>query len=140
MLAAIGRGQLEVLAERVEGKRKIFARYRESLSDLPGIRFMPEPAFARTTRWLTCMTIDPAKAGTDRDAVIQELENNNIEARPTWKPMHLQPLYKGNECIGGQVAEAIFWDGICLPSGTIMTEEEQERVIRVVRGCFGRRG
>jgi len=71
VLAAIGRGQLQVLAERVEGKRRIFARYRESLGDLPGIRFMPEPAFARATRWLTCMTIDPAKAGVDRDAVIR---------------------------------------------------------------------
>lgn len=136
VLAAIGRGQLQVLSERVETKRKIFARYRESLGDLPGIRFMPEPAFARATRWLTCLTIDPGLAGTDRDAVIRELENNNIEARPTWKPMHLQPLYQGYEMIGGQVSEGIFRNGLCLPSGTNMTDDDQSRVIRVVRECW----
>lgn len=137
VLAAIGRGQLQVLAERVAGKRRIFERYREALADLPGIAFMPEPPYARSTRWLTCMTIDPEQAGTNRDAVIKELEKNNIESRPTWKPMHLQPLYQGNEVIGGGVSEQIFRDGICLPSGTSMTEEEQERVITIIRSCWG---
>ena len=137
ILAAIGRGQLRLLEERVEKKRAIFARYFEALGNLPGVEFMPEPGYGRATRWLTCLTIDPNVAGIDRDAVIGELEKCNIESRPTWKPMHLQPLYKGCKIIGGQVSEELFAKGLCLPSGTGMTDEELERVIRVVRrGCF----
>ncbi len=137
VLAAIGRGQLRVLDERVAGKRKIFDYYREGLSDLPGVSFMPEPDFARSTRWLTCLTIDPDQAGIDRDIVIQKLEENNIEARPAWKPMHMQPLYQDCQVVGGQVAEDIFAYGLCLPSGTSMTEEDLARIIAVVRGCWG---
>ncbi|WP_319549690.1 DegT/DnrJ/EryC1/StrS family aminotransferase [Desulfogranum marinum] len=137
VLAAIGRGQLRVLPDRVVGKRKIFAQYRESLGDLPGVAFMPEPAFACSTRWLTCLTIDPDQAGVNRDGVIRELEKNNIESRPTWKPMHMQPLFKGCQVVGGSVSEHLFSYGLCLPSGTNMTEEELARVISVVRGCWG---
>ncbi len=136
VLAAIGRGQLRVLSERVAGKRNIFDQYRESLSDLPGVTFMPEPDFGRATRWLTCLTIDPDQAGIDRDMVIQELEKQNIEARPTWKPMHMQPLYKAYDAVGGSVAEYLFTYGLCLPSGTGMTSEDQARVISVIRGCW----
>ena len=136
ILAAIGRGQLRVLEERVEKKRAIFDRYLETLGDLPGIEFMPEPDYGRATRWLTCLTIDPKVAGIDRDAVIKELEKHNIEARPTWKPMHLQPLYEGCKIVGGQVSEDLFAKGLCLASGTGMTDEELERVIGVIRGCF----
>ncbi|MCI5221756.1 MAG: pyridoxal phosphate-dependent aminotransferase [Candidatus Electrothrix sp. AR4] len=136
VLAGIGRGQLRVLADRVEKKREIFAYYREHLSDLPGIDFMPEPAFARSTRWLTCLTIDPNQAGVSRDAVIQELENDNIESRPTWKPMHMQPLYAGCATVGGQVAEELFSNGLCLPSGTSMSAEEQHDLVRIVRSCW----
>ncbi len=136
ILAAIGRGQLQVLSERVAGKRTIFDHYVESLGDLPGVSFMPEPDFARSTRWLSCLTIDPELAGLDRDMVIQKLENNNIEARPTWKPMHLQPLYKDCQSIGGTVAEEIFNTGLCLPSGTGMSDEDLQRVMSVVRSCW----
>ncbi len=136
VLAAIGRGQLCVLQERVEGKRRIFATYKNALGDLPGASFMSEPDFCRSSRWLTCLTIDPERAGTDRDAVIRILEAGNIESRPTWKPMHLQPLYAKNEMIGGGVSERLFRDGICLPSGTAMTAGEQERVIALIRGCW----
>lgn len=136
VLAAIGRGQLRVLAERVAGKRKVFDHYRGCLADLPGVAFMPEPDFARSTRWLTCLTIDPGQAGVNRDEVIRKLEKNNIEARPTWKPMHLQPLYKGYQTVGGSVSEQLFTRGLCLPSGTSMTEEDLERVITTVRGCW----
>lgn len=136
VLAAIGRGQLRVLDERVQRKREIFAYYREQLGDLPGVRFMPEPDFARSSRWLTCLTIAPAQAGTNRDTVIQELEKHNIESRPTWKPMHLQPLYKGCEVAGGQVAEEIFHTGLCLPSGTSMNDKDLEQIVRIVRGCW----
>ncbi len=137
ILAAIGRGQLGVLRERVEGKRKIFETYKKALSQLPGVAFMPEPDFCRSTRWLTCLTIDPECSGTDRDRVIKVLEDNNIESRPTWKPMHQQPLYNRNEMIGGAVAKRLFEQGICLPSGTSMSDEDQDRVIRLVRTCWG---
>jgi pyridoxal phosphate-dependent aminotransferase EpsN len=136
VLAAIGRGQLRVLSERVERKREIFDQYQESLGDLPGVAFMPEPDFARSTRWLTCLTIDPDQGGIDRDVVIQELEKNNIESRPTWKPMHMQPLYKEFEIIGGQVSEQIFKNGLCLPSGTSISEEDLQRVVSIVRACW----
>ena len=136
VLAAIGRGQLRVLSERVDRKRQIFEQYRKGLADLPGIVFMPEPDFARSTRWLTCLTINPDLAGIDRDVVIEELERHNIESRPTWKPMHTQPLFKDYEAVGGQVAEKIFRTGLCLPSGTSMSEEDQQRILSIVRGCF----
>lgn len=136
VLAAIGRGQLRVLAERVAGKRKIFKRYVDSLGDLPGVTFMPEPDFAHSTHWLSCLTIDPEKAGIDRDIVIQKLESHNIEARPTWKPMHLQPLYQDCKSVGGAVAERIFKNGLCLPSGTGMTESDLRRVISIIRDCW----
>ncbi len=136
VLAAIGRGQLRALSDRVQRKREIFDHYQEHLSDLPGISFMPEPNFARSTRWLTCLTIDLEQAGISRDAVIQELENNNIESRPTWKPMHMQPLYADCATVGGQVAEALFRNGLCLPSGTSMSDDDTEEVIRIIRKCW----
>ena len=138
VLAAIGRGQLRVLDRRVDKKRDIFDAYVRALGDLPGLTFMPEPEGCRSTRWLTCLTIDPAVAGTDRDAVIQALEADNIESRPTWKPMHLQPLYKDCEVVGGAVSEHLFEQGLCLPSGTGMSEVDFGRVVGVVRGCWER--
>ncbi|MCI5147079.1 MAG: pyridoxal phosphate-dependent aminotransferase, partial [Candidatus Electrothrix sp. AR3] len=135
VLAAIGRGQLRVLADRVERKREIFAYYCEHLTR-PGITFMPEPAFARSTRWLTCLTIDPEEAGVDRDTIIQALEKNNIESRPTWKPMHLQPLYAECTTLGGQVAEDLFYNGLCLPSGTSMSEEDLQYIVSIIQHCW----
>lgn len=136
ILAAIGLGQLRVLPERVVKKRRIFDCYKAALADLPGFEFMPEPDYCRSTRWLTCATIDPVSAGTNRDRVIEALETENIESRPAWKPMHMQPLYRHCEAIGGAVSERLFEQGICLPSGTAMTEEEMARIIRIVRGCW----
>lgn len=135
ILAAIGRGQLTVLDERVEAKRRIFAYYQEALGGVPGIEFMPEASYGRCTRWLTCLTIDPYRFGTDRESVRLALEKENIEARPVWKPMHLQPVFEGYERIGGEVAEDLFNRGLCLPSGTAMTEEDLERVISVILRC-----
>lgn len=136
VLAGIRRGQLRVLKERVEGKRRIFAAYVQALGDLPGLAFMPEPDFCRSTRWLTCLTVDPALAGTDRDAIIKVLDADSIESRPTWKPMHLQPLYAKNEMLGGEVSERLFAQGICLPSGTAMTDEDMARIIGHIRSCW----
>jgi dTDP-4-amino-4,6-dideoxygalactose transaminase len=136
VLAAIGRGQLCVLPRRVEEKRLVFSRYAEELSFLPGVNFMPEPDFGRSSRWLTCLTIDPAFAGTDRDEIMQRLESNNIESRPAWKPMHMQPLYKDCVMVGGAVSARLFDQGLCLPSGSAMSVSEQKRVIDLVRGCW----
>ncbi len=135
ILAAIGRGQLKVLDERIEAKRDIFAYYQEALGDLPGVEFMPEVYYGRCTRWLTCLAIDPAKFGLDRETVRLALESENIEARPVWKPMHLQPAFKGCEYVGGEVAEELFHRGLCLPSGTAMTSDELDRVISVILSC-----
>ena len=136
VLAAIGRGQLRVLDDRVETKRDIFQYYYGALNDLQGVEFMPELEFTCSSRWLTCLTIDSVLAGTDREQVIMALAKNNIEARPTWKPMHMQPLFSGCECIGGAVAEDLFRKGLCLPSGTAMNEEDLQRVVAVVRSCW----
>ena len=135
ILAAIGRGQLRVLDERIEAKRRIFAFYQNALGDLPGIEFMPEGSNGRSIRWLTCLTIDPEKFGVDRETVRLALEAQNIEARPVWKPMHLQPVFKNYEYVGGNVAEDVFHKGLCLPSGTAMTEEDLDHVVSVILGC-----
>lgn len=136
VLAAIGRGQLRVLDERVNARRANCARYQAALGDLPGLEFMPEASFGRSNRWLTCITIDPAVAGTDREAVREALAAENIEARPVWKPMHRQPVFAGYDVYGGAVAEALFDRGLCLPSGSNLTPADLDRVIAVVRGMW----
>uniref|UniRef100_UPI0026148D65 DegT/DnrJ/EryC1/StrS family aminotransferase n=1 Tax=uncultured Nocardioides sp. TaxID=198441 RepID=UPI0026148D65 len=118
--AGIGRGQLQVLEDRVNARRANFDYYVEHLSDLPGIDFAPEASWGRHTRWLTCVTIDPEAFGTDRETLRQQLETRNIECRPVWKPMHMQPLFAECEMYGGEVAEELFTDGLCLPSGSNM--------------------
>jgi pyridoxal phosphate-dependent aminotransferase EpsN len=133
VLAGIGRGQLQVLAERVRRKREIFETYRQALGDLPGLAFMPEAPWGRSTRWLTVITVDPAQFGATREDIRLALEAENIETRPLWKPMHLQPVFRDCEGVGGRVAEALFRDGLCLPSGTAMTEDDLARVAVVVR-------
>ncbi len=133
VLAAIGRGQLPTLADRVAIRRQIFDRYVEGLRDLPGLTFMPEAPYGRTNRWLSCVTIDSGMFGVDREAVRLALEAENIESRPVWKPMHLQPVFSGVRVYGGSVSERIFRDGLCLPSGSNLGVEEQRRVIAVIR-------
>jgi dTDP-4-amino-4,6-dideoxygalactose transaminase len=139
VLAGIGRGQLQSLAQRIERKREIFSFYREALGDLPGVNFMPELAAGWSTRWLTCLTIDPFVSGVSRDSVLGALEADNIEARPLWKPLHQQPLYHDAQCFGGAVADRLFDQGICLPSGSAMTADDLRRVAAVVRGVFQKR-
>lgn len=132
--AAIGRGQLRVLDERVAARRRVFARYHEALSSLPGLHFMPEPAWGRANRWLTCLTVDPAAAGCTREDIRLALLAKDIEARPVWKPMHLQPVFAGCRAIGGAVAEDLFAHGLCLPSGSNLKDSEIDEVIDIVRG------
>jgi dTDP-4-amino-4,6-dideoxygalactose transaminase len=138
VLAGIGRGQLVTLSERIERRRGIFEYYRQALGDLAGVDFMPELAGGRSTRWLTCLTIDPARAGVMRDLVLAALAADNIEARPLWKPLHQQPLYRTADFFGGAVADRLFQQGLCLPSGSAMTAEDLQRVVRAVRSVFPR--
>ena len=149
VLAAIGRGQLRVLDERVARKREIFDLYFNALSDLPGIEFMPEATFSRCNRWLTVILIEPEVFGAHRETVRLALENENIESRPVWKPMHLQPVFDLSErkakverrrrytarVIGGHVAEDLFTRGLCLPSGTALQTGEMDRVVSALRQC-----
>lgn len=136
VLAGIGRAQLRVLEDRVAARRRVFDYYYRHLSDLPGVEFMPEAPWGRHTRWLTTLTIDPDLFGATREDVRVALEAANIESRPVWKPMHLQPVFAQYEAIGGSVAERLFRDGLCLPSSSQLTETELERVVAVVRGCY----
>ncbi|WP_425602969.1 DegT/DnrJ/EryC1/StrS family aminotransferase [Horticoccus luteus] len=139
VLAAIGRGQLRVLADRVNARRANCAFYQAAFADLPGIEFMPEAAFGRCTRWLTCITVDPAKFGCDREALREALLKENIEARPVWKPMHQQPVFAGCDTFGGEVADDLFARGLCLPSGSNLTRADLERVVAGVKSLFVKR-
>ncbi|MEG4320527.1 MULTISPECIES: DegT/DnrJ/EryC1/StrS family aminotransferase [unclassified Microcoleus] len=132
VLAGIGIGQLRVLEDRVEARRHNFEVYKQALGNLPGIEFMPEADFGRATRWLTCLTINPAAFGADRELVRLALAKEKIEARPVWKPLHLQPVFAECESIGGEVAEELFEHGLCLPSGSNLTEEDLERVTSAI--------
>jgi len=133
LLAALGRAQLRTLEERVEKRQRIFQRYVEELADLPGISFQPEAPWGRHTRWLTVITIEPELFGATVEEVRQALELENIEARPVWKPLHLQPVFRDCEKIGGAVAESLFAKGLCLPSGSALTENDQARIIETVK-------
>lgn len=137
VLAGIGRGQLEVLDLRVRQRRAIAFRYREAFADLPGITLMPQAPNGRHTNWLSCFLIREEDFGTSRDALIKVLDEASVESRPVWKPMHLQPLYAGCERYGGYVAEDLFRRGICLPSSSSLTFEDQLRVVNAVRRAAG---
>ena len=159
IVAAIGRGQLRVLDERVRRKREIFDYYFDKLNNIPGIDFMPEAPYSRSNRWLTVILITPKKFGADRETVRLALEAENIESRPVWKPLHLQPVFKNYESeafksetnnffnsaltggkvlcrvIGGKVAEDFFERGLCLPSGTQLTAEDLDRIVSIIKSC-----
>jgi dTDP-4-amino-4,6-dideoxygalactose transaminase len=139
VLAAIGRGQLQVLPERVRRKREICESYRQLLGDLPGIAFMPEAPWGHSTRWLTVITVDPAQFGVTAEEIRLALEAENIESRPLWKPMHLQPVFRDCEVVGGAVAKNLFRTGLCLPSGTAMSKEDLERVAAMIRATEKKR-
>ena len=134
--AAIGLGQMKVIDERVDRRRSIFARYKEELSHL-GIAFMPEPDGLCSTHWLTAMTIDPDETGITREDIRLMLLEHQIEARPLWKPMHMQPLYENAPYHGSGVDEQLFANGLCLPSGSDMSANEQDEVIGLIKSLFG---
>ena len=141
VLAAIGRGQLRVLSDRVAARRRNFDFYRDTLGELPGISFMPEAEWGTHSRWLTTLTIDARAFGVDREAVRLALEAEEIEARPVWKPMHCQPVFEKYPVFGGNVSEQLFADGLCLPSGSSLTEPERNRVVEIVTNVhFSARG
>jgi pyridoxal phosphate-dependent aminotransferase EpsN len=135
LLAAVGSGQLEVLGQRVEARRAVFDAYRQALGDLPGLEFMPEAPYGKSTRWLTCLTITPEEFGADREAVRLALEAEDIEARPVWKPMHLQPVFAQCRVRGGKVGADLFSRGLCLPSGSALRGAEIERIATIIRRC-----
>jgi dTDP-4-amino-4,6-dideoxygalactose transaminase len=139
ILAAIGLGQLAVLPERVRRRRAICEFYRKALAGLPGIEFMPEADYGRSNRWLSVVLIEPGEFGASREDVRLALEAENIESRPLWKPMHMQPALRGARVFGGSVAEDLFARGLCLPSGTQMTDGDLAQVAEIVTGC-GRGG
>ena len=137
VLAGIGRGQLAVLDLRVRQRRAIARRYQQAFEDLAGIKPMPQAPYGLHTNWLSCFLVEEIKFGVSRDALIAALDDANVESRPVWKPMHLQPLYRDCECYGGSVAADLFRKGICLPSSSSLSLEDQLRVINAVRMLVG---
>ena len=137
VLAGIGRGQLRVLTQRVAQRRKVFERYQQALCDVQQIKWMPEPSGYHSTRWLTCFTLEVEDAQQRCQHVMNALERHQIEARPVWKPMHLQPLFKTAPYFahhqGGDVSAHLYQSGVCLPSGSNLSEGEQDRVIDSLR-------
>jgi len=133
LLAAIGRGQLKVIEEHVVARRRNCELYRKALGDVPGIVFMPEASYGRSNRWLTCILVEPVEYGATREDIRLALEAENIESRPIWKPMHLQPVFKECRKRGGKVAEEIFEKGLCLPSGSSLSAGDQERIIGIIK-------
>ena len=135
VLAGIGRGQLLVLSDRVAARRHNCEVYEKALGKLPGVEFMPEAPWGSATRWLTCLTIDPAAFGADREQIRLALAEEQIEARPVWKPLHMQPIFKDCDCFGGEVAEDLFDRGLCLPSGSNLSDEDLDCVISAIVKC-----
>jgi dTDP-4-amino-4,6-dideoxygalactose transaminase len=137
VVAGIGRGQMEVLPERVKRRREIFAFYQRAFSDIPAISFSPELSDTTGNRWLTCIVVDEAQSGgVTRETIRLALTADNIEARPLWKPMHLQPVFAQYPYYGSGVAEDLFNRGLCLPSGSNLLPEDLDRIVRIVRGVF----
>jgi dTDP-4-amino-4,6-dideoxygalactose transaminase len=137
LLAAVGRGQLANLDHKVARRRAIAERYRDRLGALPGVRFAPGPDdLHQPNAWLTCLTIDPGSAGVTREDVRLHLRALGIEARPLWKPMHLQPAFAGERVLGGAVSQRTFEVGLCLPSGSTLTAAEHDEVCQAVDSVF----
>ena len=143
LLAAVGRGQMLHLEERIAKRREIYATYKKELSDTPGISFMPEAPKCHSIQWLTAITVAPSTGKNFMD-IINYMNQQNIECRPVWKPMHLQPYFAGSKYFthdegeNGSVSDNLFNAGICLPSASAMTEEEQGWVIKSLKECLSK--
>jgi len=138
ILAAIGRGQLENLDKKIARRKEINHFYREAFADIAGMEFMPIAPYGEPNYWLTCITVDPSQSRASSEDIRLALEKENIESRPLWKPMHLQPVFQSCRIRGGVVTEKIFAEGLCLPSGSGMTTSDLHRVVDVVRKvCVG---
>ena len=137
ILAGVGRGQLQVLQQRVEARRGVFEQYQQALSDIEALKWMPEPSWSYSNRWLTACTIDASLTSLTSTELIAALGKESIEARPLWKPMHRQPVYQGAKYVtavdGVSVSDALFESGLCLPSGSNMEQGQLDRVIGVLR-------
>ncbi len=133
--AGIGRGQLKVLDERVAKKRYIFEYYKQELGQIEGVQFMPANEWDEPNFWLSCMTLHGEIKPTE---VMDALENENIESRPVWKPMHMQPFFEKYDFVGGNVAEQLFETGICLPSDTKITDHDLRRIVKVIKNTITR--
>jgi dTDP-4-amino-4,6-dideoxygalactose transaminase len=137
LLAALGRAQLRGLDDRIERRRRIDAAYRAALAEIPGIEFMPVLDYGEPNWWLTCIVVDPGEFGGDREEIRLALEAADIESRPTWKPLHLQPVFEDVPVIGGSACAAIFEHGLCLPTGSALSEVDLERIVETVRSVPG---
>jgi dTDP-4-amino-4,6-dideoxygalactose transaminase len=134
LLAALGQGQLRGLDERMALRRSIDERYRAALAGVPGIAFMPHPSYGVPNYWLTCILVDPDGFGTDHEAIRRALEALDIESRPTWKPLHLQPVYADAPVVGGAAAASIFDRGLCLPTGSRLAPADVDRICETISG------
>jgi pyridoxal phosphate-dependent aminotransferase EpsN len=133
VLAGIGRGQLEVLSDRVAARRRVAARYAEGLADVPGVALQAEADWGTHSRWLSVFYLDPTVVPVSPREVIQALDAENIETRYVWRPMHTQPLFKHAQAVGGSVAESLFATGLCLPSSSSLAPEDHVRVVTALR-------
>ena len=137
ILAALGCAQLKVLDRRVKKRRAIAFRYRDAFADMPGLTLMPQARYGLHTNWLSCFLVNETLFGCSRDALVLGLERANIESRPVWKPLHLQPLFKSCDAVGGSVAEELFCQGVCLPSSSNLSADSQLYIVNKIRGLVG---
>lgn len=135
LLAAVGRGQLRSLEDRVAARRGNFEAYRQRLSEVEGLSFLEEPSEDRGTRWLSVMQVDKKQFGVGPEAIRLALEENDIESRPLWKPLHMQKVYRDALMVGGAVCEELYATGMCLPSGSALTDADRGRVMDAVEAC-----
>jgi dTDP-4-amino-4,6-dideoxygalactose transaminase len=136
LCAGVGRGQMHVLAKRVGERRKIYQQYYDQLSDRKGVTFLNEPAGYFSNRWLSTVLINPKVANCTREDLRVALEKENIESRPLWKPMHMQPVFEGAAFYGDGTSERLFNDGLCLPSGSNLTDEDMERILGIINNIL----
>lgn len=135
VVAGIGRGQLKVLDQRVDKKNYILEFYKRELGELDGVEFMPSNEWDKPNYWLSSMTLNGNVRPID---IMEALEKENIESRPVWKPMHMQPFFEKYDFVGTHVSEKLFENGICLPSDTKLTDEDLERVVEIIKGLWER--